>query len=239
MQYLKMLYVIKIDDKFVYNKNYTVREYALAREFSSRNAAHNYARRNFKNVNYKIYSREELCNSSDPNNSWSERMDDGATIITDKNCPVSDKYVNKTGKTVIYARVSDCGKKADLIAQTELLRNFAQAKELVVDKIFQEIGSGLDYNRKKWNRLIDDCTLGSIKAIIISSRDRFVQCGFEWFERFLNSNGVEIIIADNSSSVSQQDFFDDLTSVFTVLNKKKKSKKSDELNQESLEALHA
>ena len=62
------------------------------------------------------------------------------------------------------------------------------------DEIFEDIGSGLNYNRKKWNKLIEDCMLGLVKTVIVAHKDRFIRFGYEWFERFLKSNGVEIIV---------------------------------------------
>ena len=61
----------------------------------------------------------------------------------------------------------------------------------------EEIGGDLDYERKKWNRLIQECRNGLVKTILITSKDRFIRFGYEWFERFLRENGVEIMIAYN------------------------------------------
>ena len=52
----------------------------------------------------------------------------------------------------------------------------------IVDEIITEIGSGLNYNRKKWNKLIDECLEGSIQSIIIAHKDRFIRFGYVWFE---------------------------------------------------------
>lgn len=92
---------------------------------------------------------------------------------------VSDK---DSRKTIIYTRVSSSGQKDDLINQVEFLKQYANAKGIIVDEIFEDIGSGLNYNRKKWNKLLEDCMLGLIKTIIVAHRDRFIRFGYEWFE---------------------------------------------------------
>src|SRR3712207_171518 len=103
-------------------------------------------------------------------------------------------------KTIIYARVSSNSQKDDLKNQVEFLKQYANAKGMIVDEIFEDVGSGLNYNRKKWNKLLEDCMLGAIKTIIVSHKDRFIRFGFDWFERFVKSNGVELIVVKDRKS---------------------------------------
>ncbi|MCQ6275903.1 recombinase family protein [Bacillus sp. V3B] len=56
---------------------------------------------------------------------------------------------NKVGKTIIYARVSNQGQKDDLVNQVEFLKQFANARGIIVDEVLTDIGSGLNYKRKK------------------------------------------------------------------------------------------
>lgn len=123
---------------------------------------------------------------------------------------------SKNGKTVIYTRVSTSSKKDDLNNQVEFLKQFANARGIIVDEIFEDIGSGLNYNRKKWNKLIEDCMLGLIKTIIVAHKDRFVRFGYDWFERFLKSNGVEIIVVNNEKTSPEQELVNDLISIIHV-----------------------
>lgn len=55
---------------------------------------------------------------------------------------------NVDGKIVIYTRVSTNNQKDDLINQIEFLKDFANAKGIIVDEVIKDIGSGLNYNRK-------------------------------------------------------------------------------------------
>lgn len=141
---------------------------------------------------------------------------------TDRRYYTHKQYVDyvgndtKTGKIVIYTRVSTANQKDDLTNQIEFLKQYANAKGMIVDEIFEDIGSGLNYNRKKWNKLIDDCVNGDIKTIIIAHKDRFIRFGYEWFERFLKSNGVEIIVVNNEKASSEQELINDLISIIHV-----------------------
>ena len=117
---------------------------------------------------------------------------------------------NKVGKTVIYARVSNSGQKDDLENQVEFLKQFANARGMIVDEIITEIGSGLNYNRKKWNKLIDDCLEGNIQTIIIVHKDRFIRFGYDWFERLLKKQGTEIIVVKNEKLSPSEELTQDL-----------------------------
>jgi predicted site-specific integrase-resolvase len=95
------------------------------------------------------------------------------------------------GKTIIYTRVSTSNQKDDLKNQVDFLKQYSNAKGIIIDEIFEDIGSGLNYNRKKWNKLLEDCMLGVVKTILIAHKDRFIRFGYSWFEKFLKSNGDE------------------------------------------------
>lgn len=124
--------------------------------------------------------------------------------------------VTKHGKTIIYTRVSTLNQKNDLYNQVEFLKQYANAKGMIVDEVFEDIGSGLNYNRKQWNKLIEDCMLGLIKTVIIAHKDRFIRFGYEWFERFLKTNGVNIIVVNNEKLSPEQELVNDLISIIHV-----------------------
>ena len=122
----------------------------------------------------------------------------------------------KKQRCYIYTRVSTSNQKDDLQNQVEFLKQYANAKGIIVDEIFEDIGSGLNYNRKKWNKLIEDCMLGLIKTVIVAHKDRFIRFGFDWFERFFKSNGVEIIVVNNEKTSPEQELVNDLISIIHV-----------------------
>lgn len=127
-------------------------------------------------------------------------------------------YVNesKRGKVVIYTRVSSSNQKDDLVNQVNFLQQYANAKGLIVDEIIEDLGSGLNYNRKKWNKLIDESINGQVSKIIITNKDRFIRFGYDWFERFLINLGVEIILVNNEKLSPQEELVQDLISIIHV-----------------------
>ena len=117
-------------------------------------------------------------------------------------------------KVVIYTRVSTSNQKDDLKNQVEFLRQYANG--IIVDTIIEDYGSGLNYNRKQWNKLIDECMTNEIGTIIITHKDRFIRFGFDWFERFLNKFGVKFIIVNNESLSTQEELVQDIISILHV-----------------------
>jgi len=120
------------------------------------------------------------------------------------------------GKTIIYTRVSNIGQKDDLKDQVEFLRQYANAKGMIVDEVLEDVGSGLNYDRKKWNKLIGDCVKGEVKIILIAHKDRFIRFGYHWFERFLKTYGAEIIVVNNETLSPEEEMIQDLIAIIHV-----------------------
>ena len=112
--------------------------------------------------------------------------------------------------------MSSSNQKDDLVNQVNFLQQYANAKGLIVDEIIEDLGSGLNYNRKKWNKLIDESINGQVSKIIITHKDRFIRFGYDWFERFLLNLGVEIILVNNEKLSPQEELVQDLISIIHV-----------------------
>lgn len=110
-----------------------------------------------------------------------------------------------TGTVLIYTRVSNRGQMDDLKNQEMFLRTFANAKGWIVDEVVQDIGSGLNYNRKKWNQVLTEVQHGKVSKIIVAHKDRFIRSGYEWFDRFLQSHGVEMVVVNNEQLSSEHE----------------------------------
>ncbi|MCK2000526.1 IS607 family transposase [[Brevibacterium] frigoritolerans] len=120
------------------------------------------------------------------------------------------------GKVVLYTRVSSQNQQDDLKNQTEFLQGFVNAKGIIVDQVIEDVGSGLNYNRKKWNRLLEDVQKGEVSEIYITHKDRFIRFGFDWFERFLKNNGTNLIVVNNEKLSPQEELVQDLISIIHV-----------------------
>ena len=116
-------------------------------------------------------------------------------------------------KIVIYARVSTRNKKNDLQNQVSFLRQFCNAKGIIVDQCIEDYGSGLDYNRKKWNQLLGEVMEQKIKTIIVTHKDRFVRFGYDWFEKFCMKFNTTIVVVNNEELSPQEELVQDIVSI--------------------------
>lgn len=166
---------------------------------------------------------------------------------TDRRYYTEDQYLEYIGsstkskrKTIAYVRVSSVNQKDDLRNQITFIRNYVNAKGEILDDVIEDIGSGLNYNRKHWNDLLlNQITKGEIEKIYITYKDRFVRFGFDWFERFCNHYNCEIVVINNPDTSPQKELIDDLISIIHVfsdringLRKYKKDISSDESLQD-------
>lgn len=119
-------------------------------------------------------------------------------------------------KIVIYTRVSTRNQIDDLENQVDFLQQYANAKGLIVDEIIRDYGSGLNYNRKKWNQLLGEVMENKIKMILVSHKDRFVRFGFDWFEKFCNKFNVEIVVVRNEKLSPHEELVQDIVSILQV-----------------------
>ena len=117
---------------------------------------------------------------------------------------------------VIYARVSTRNQKDDLQNQVEFLKQFCNAKGMIVNQCMEEFGSGLNYNRKKWNKLLEEVMENKIKTIVISSKDRFIRFGYDWFEKFCEKFHTKIMIVNNEALSPNEELVQDIISILHV-----------------------
>lgn len=130
------------------------------------------------------------------------------------NRDTADDETNK--KIVAYARVSSNQQKDNLKNQMSFIRNYTNAKGLVLDEELSDIGSGLNYKRYNWNKLLDQVDQNLTKQIYITYKDRFVRFGFDWFDSFCKKHGCEIIVLSNVDTSPEQEIANDLISIIRV-----------------------
>ena len=130
-------------------------------------------------------------------------------------------YLGEKGDTekvnVIYARVSTRNQSDDLKNQLIFLKKYCDNNGIPVSNVFTDYGSGLNYRRKNWNTLIDECFEGKINTIIISYKDRFVRFGFEWIDDLLERlTGTKIYVVENITTTPEDELVQDLISIIHV-----------------------
>lgn len=86
--------------------------------------------------------------------------------------------IKKDKKIIGYCRVSSNKQKDDLETQIENVKTYMIAKGYSFD-IISDIGSGINYNKKGLNQLIDMITNSEVDKIVILYKDRLLRFGFD------------------------------------------------------------
>jgi predicted site-specific integrase-resolvase len=104
-----------------------------------------------------------------------------------------------------------------------------------VDKVVKEIGSGLNDNRKKLEKILLDSTLN---RIVVEHKDRFSRFGLNSIKLLLNLQDREIVIVNevlNDRDDLMQDFVSIITSFTARLYGLRRSKRKTEKMIKELE----
>ena len=109
-------------------------------------------------------------------------------------------------RTIGYARVCSHDQKGDLVRQSSLLESYCSSHGWKYE-IFQDLGSGLNYNKKGLKNLIKQICSGSVGRLVITHKDRLLRFGSELIFSLCEQFGTEVVIINASE---QRDFEDDL-----------------------------
>lgn len=147
-------------------------------------------------------------------------------------------YLNKgvKRKNYIYARVSTSKQKPDLNNQIELLKNFCFQQGIQVNGIFQDIASGINFEKRKdFFNMLNDILDRKVDIVVIAYKDRLSRVGFELFKYLFEQFGTKIIVMSEvgSEKLDSQEIFEEIVSLLHCYSMKlyssRKNKKIKEL----------
>lgn len=130
-------------------------------------------------------------------------------------------------KTIGYCRVSSHEQKDDLERQIENVKTYMYAKGYQFE-IITDIGSGINYNKKGLNQLIDMITNSEIDKIVILYKDRLIRFGYELIENLCEKYGTTIEIIDNTEKIEEQELVEDLIQIVTVFSCRLQGKRANQ-----------
>ena len=143
----------------------------------------------------------------------------------------------KNKKVIGYCRVSSHKQKDDLERQIENVKTYMYAKGYQF-QIITDIGSGINYNKKGLNQLIDMITNSEVEKIVVLYKDRLIRFGYELIENICNKYGTTIEIIDNTEKSEEQELVEDLIQIVTVFSCRlqgKRANKAKKMIKELLE----
>ena len=131
------------------------------------------------------------------------QLPSGTIIIPDE--------TNVNLKVAIYTRVSSSENKQNLDTQLDRVRKWSILNGYKINSEVQEIGSGLNDNRPKLLKLLNDVNVGHI---IVEHKDRLTRFGFNYIKALLESRGGSVIVINEVES-NKEDLIQDFVSVIT------------------------
>jgi putative resolvase len=128
------------------------------------------------------------------------------------------QFIKKDNRyNVIYARVSTYKQKNDLNTQVNNITNFCKTNKININKIYQEISSGIDLDRTEFSELMNDVFNYKINKIYISHRDRLTRLSFKTIESIFNKFNTQIIVINDTNHESNDhEIFEELISLMHI-----------------------
>jgi len=150
-----------------------------------------------------------------------ERTETGRRVITKEN--LINYFRNRsllvedsTRKDIVYARVSTHkqSERGDLDRQVEKVLAFMATKNPSNVEIIKEVGSGLNDNRKNFNKLLTAILRGEVQRVFVSYKDRLTRFGFKYVETVCKHAGTEIVVVSEDKEKSiQEELAEDLCAI--------------------------
>lgn len=139
-------------------------------------------------------------------------------------------------ETLIYARVSSHDQKEDLKRQREVLETFCAANGWTY-KVIEDLGSGLNYDKKGLKQLMRFIVNKQIDRLVLSHKDRLLRFGSELIFSLCEQFGVEVVILNKTENTSMEtDLVQDVLEIITVFSARLYGLRSRK-NQKLLESL--
>lgn len=137
---------------------------------------------------------------------------------------------------VCYARVSSHDQKEDLSRQSAVLESYCAAYGWTFELI-QDLGSGLNYQKKGLKQLIKSICTGSVGRLVLTHKDRLLRFGAELVFSLCECYGIEVIIINAKEDTTfEDDLVQDVLEIITVFSARLYGSRSRK-NKKLLEAL--
>jgi predicted site-specific integrase-resolvase len=121
---------------------------------------------------------------------------------------------------IIYARVSTYKQKNDLGNQVLQLIDYCNDNNIKYDKIFKEIASGIDFDRKEFYELMNLVINNKVNNIYITYKDRISRLSFLTMENLFKHFGTNIIVINYKNISDKDDLFEELINIVHLFSTK-------------------
>jgi len=115
-------------------------------------------------------------------------------------------------KIVGYARVSSHTQRDNLERQIEEISKYAKERGWNIE-ILKDIGSGLNEDRKNFQKLLKMVMNKEVSKVIVTYPDRLTRFGFKTLQQFFQSYGAEIIVINQEEKEPREELVEDLITI--------------------------
>lgn len=134
------------------------------------------------------------------------------------------KLLNKglARKSVIYCRVSTTNQKKELENQQKTLEEFCVKNRIVVDGVYSDVGSGINFDRKEFKKLLFDVINHRISKIYVTYKDRLSRLSFDTFKQLFEEFNCEIVAINNvdDEKMIEKEVFNEIISMLHFFEEK-------------------
>ena len=127
------------------------------------------------------------------------------------------KVLNKNldRKNVIYTRVSTQKQKIDLANQKKIIESYCLKNGIQISDIYSDLGSGINFDRKEFQRLVNDVVNHKISKIYITYKDRLSRVSFDMFKNLFNNFNCEIVVLNDvdDNKLIEKEIFNEIISL--------------------------
>jgi len=130
----------------------------------------------------------------------------------------------KEKKKLCYARVSSTKQKKDLQRQVDCLKQLYPEHTIIED-----IGSGLNYQRKGFKDIVVQVCQGNVEQIVVLYKDRLCRFGFELMQQICESHDTKLLVhhkTEEGHHTYNEELSEDLLSIITYYTTKNNGKRS-------------
>jgi predicted site-specific integrase-resolvase len=144
-----------------------------------------------------------------------KRTISGRRYYSEDDLAVALKLPSRPGtrRTVAYCRVSSPAQRPDLQKQRAALERYTQEKHISVDEWIMEIGGGLNFERKRFLKLVDAILAGEVERVVIAHQDRLVRFGFALLKHVCETHQTELLVMNTETLSPEQELVQDLITI--------------------------
>ncbi len=124
---------------------------------------------------------------------------------------IEENKKNITKNDYVYVRVSSSKQKDDLQRQADFM-----SQRYPKHKIIKDIGSGLNFKRKGLCRLLEKVQTGSVREIVVASKDRLCRFGYELIEQLCTQFNTKLVVLKQNHSSREEELVEDILSIIQV-----------------------